>query len=97
VTTTSTRPELEQTSFLSLLDMDPALTAQAALLASASPLSGRAATAGQGDALRMAVGSPPPAGSPVGAETPPRDGTQGKVFSDFRRLMNFAVRRETAG
>ncbi|KAI0030938.1 Vps53-like protein [Vararia minispora EC-137] len=99
VTTTSTRPELEQTSFLTLLDMDPSLTAHAAVLASPTPVSGRTVQGAQGEGFFATVGSPPPGASPGGVETPPRDGAQGKreVFSDFRRLMNFAVRRETAG
>ncbi|VDB95976.1 unnamed protein product [Peniophora sp. CBMAI 1063] len=94
VTTTSTRPELEQTSFLSSLDMDPSLASQAAALA--SPGGSRVALGGQ-DGIFATLSSPQPDGTPTGSQTPPRDGAQGKVFSDFRRLMNFGLRRETMG
>ena len=51
------------------------------------------------DGIFATLSSPQPDGTPTGSQTPPRDGAQGKreVFSDFRRLMNFGLRRETMG
>ncbi|KAI0316499.1 Vps53-like protein [Amylostereum chailletii] len=85
VASTSTKPDLEHTSFLSSLDMDPP-TAASALT---SPGGSRVAL---GEGLHLGLASPPPSRSE--ADTPPRDGKR-EVFSDIRRLMNFAVRRET--
>ncbi|KAI0000479.1 Vps53-like protein [Russula vinacea] len=75
VTITSTKPELEQTSFLTELDMDPSATSALALTAPNS----------------IRVASP-------GIDTPPRGDANAtkQVFSDIRRLMSFAVRRDTA-
>jgi hypothetical protein len=92
VTITSTKPELEQTSFLTELDMDPSTTSALALTAPrvASP------GIGAGEALFGTLGSPPISNTPSGADTPPRDANATKqVFSDIRRLMSFAVRRDT--
>ena len=102
VTITSTKPELEQTSFLTELDMDPSMTSALALTAPnssrvASP--GIGAGAGAGEALFASLSSPPLSNTPSGAETPPRGDANAatkQVFSDIRRLMSFAVRRDTA-
>jgi hypothetical protein len=97
VTITSTKPELEQTSFLTELDMDPSATSALGLTA---PNSSRVASPGigSGEALFATLSSPPISNTPSGADTPPRgDATATKqVFSDIRRLMSFAVRRDTA-
>jgi hypothetical protein len=97
VTITSTKPELEQTSFLTELDMDPPTTSA---LAFASPNGSRIALpgTGAGEALLATLGSPPLSNTPSGADTPPRGDANAtkQVFSDIRRLMSFAVRRDTA-
>jgi len=96
VTITSTKPELEQTSFLTELDMDPSTTSALALTA---PNSNRVASPGinPGEALFATLASPPLSNTPSGSETPPRgDANAATVFSDIRRLMSFAVRRDTA-
>jgi|SRR5882757_3343399 len=101
VTITSTKPELEQTSFLTELDMDPSTTSALAL--TTAPNSSRVASpgiggAGAGEALFASLASPPLSNTPSGAETPPRGDANAatkQVFSDIRRLMSFAVRRDT--
>jgi hypothetical protein len=101
VTITSTKPELEQTSFLTELDMDPSTTSALAL--TAAPNSSRVASPGiggsAGEALFASLASPPLSNTPSGAETPPRGDANAatkQVFSDIRRLMSFAVRRDPA-
>ncbi|KAJ3481813.1 hypothetical protein NLI96_g7407 [Meripilus lineatus] len=64
---TSTKPELENTSFLSSLDMDP----------------------GQA----VGLGSPGPIAT-SGSDTPPKIDHTSK-FTDFRRFVSFAVRRDS--
>ncbi|KAI0066196.1 hypothetical protein BV25DRAFT_1988653 [Artomyces pyxidatus] len=99
VTITSTKPELEQTSFLSALDMDPPVSSSLA-----SPGGSRVSlpsmlAAGTGEGILAALGSPPLSGPPSGADTPPRGdapAAKREVFSDFRRFVSFAVRREAA-
>jgi len=97
ITITSTKPELEQTSFLTALDMDPP---SASALGHASPNGSRIALPGTaaGEALFGTLASPPLSNTPStsGADTPPRGDAHStkQVFSDIRRLMNFAVRRD---
>jgi len=98
VTITSTKPELEQTSFLTELDMDPPVTSALSLT---SPNGSRVAlpgAAGAGEALLATLVSPPLSNSSSGTDTPPRGDANAtkQVFSDIRRLMSFAVRRDTA-
>jgi hypothetical protein len=98
VTITSTKPELEQTSFLTTLDMDPPTSSTLSLFT--SPNGSRVALlgTGAGEALLATLGSPPLSTTPSGADTPPRGDAHAtkQVFSDIRRLMSFAVRRDTA-
>ncbi|KAI9507909.1 Vps53-like protein [Russula earlei] len=97
VTITSTKLELEQTSFLTELDMDPPTTSALGLT---SPNGSRVALPGTGggEALLATLVSPPLSNTPSGADTPPRGDAPAtkQVFSDIRRLMSFAVRRDTA-
>ena len=104
VTITSTKPELEETSFLTELDMDPSTTSALALATTIAPISSRVASpgiggaGGAGEALFASLASPPLSNTPSGAETPPRGDANAatkQVFSDIRRLMSFAVRRDT--
>jgi len=92
LTITSTKTDLDSTSFLSSLDMDPGLVATLT-----SPASSRVSLlASPGEGLLAALASPPLSGPPTGADTPPKaDQTKREVFSDFKRFVSFAVRRET--
>lgn len=100
VTMTSTMTDLEGTSFLSSLDMDPhpgAVTAGGLSTPNSSALSlpSLLTSATTSSAGLMT----PPLGS--GTETPkgtpgPAEGKR-EVFSDLRRLVSFAVRREREG
>ncbi|CAL1706403.1 unnamed protein product [Somion occarium] len=90
LTITSTKTNLESTSFLSSLDMDPG---QAASLT--SPPSSRVSllSGGAGEGILAALGSPP-LSTPSGSDTPPRTDHTSK-FTDFRRFVSFAVRRDS--
>jgi hypothetical protein len=84
VTITSTKPELEQTSFLTNLDMDPPTSSTLSLLT--SPNGSRVALpgTGAGEAFLATLGSPPLSNTPSGADTPPRgDATQPSKFSQI--------------
>lgn len=108
LTMTSTMGDLETTSFMSTLDMDPlppgAATANAMLSPSPSLLS---LTAGGVASAMSNAGIPsglstPPLGSLMGGFDTPRGGGSasgagaepGKVLSDLRRLVSFAVKRD---
>lgn len=107
VTITSTKPELEQTSFLTSLDMDP--HPQQSQIHAFSQLGNITSPGGSRVSLpgllvnsgESGMVSPPPGaltptglGTGSGADTPLR-GEQ-KVFSDFRRFVSFGLRRDTA-
>lgn len=93
---TSTKTDLESTSFLSSLDMDPP---QSSLTSSnlGSPGGSRvnllAGSGGEG--ILAALTSPPLASSLSGSDTPPREQQPMSKFSDFRRFVSFAVRRDS--
>src|SRR5712692_4314155 len=73
VTITSTKPELEQTSFLTELDMDPSMTSALVLTApNGSRVASPGIGGGAGEALFASLASPPLSNTPSGAETPPR-------------------------
>ena len=82
---TSTKPELEDTSFLSALDMDPTMTSNLQ-----SPGGSRVNLASES---LLAALSSPPLGMSERAGTPKVEATS--KFSDFRRLVSLAVRRDT--
>lgn len=88
VTFTSTREHLESTSFLSNIDMDPPAQVQSQILASGTGASGL-----DSRSLFSGLTSPPPESTstpPVGTGT----GERREVFSDLKRLVTFAVRRD---
>ncbi|KZT29143.1 hypothetical protein NEOLEDRAFT_1056915 [Neolentinus lepideus HHB14362 ss-1] len=100
VTTTSTKPDLESTSFLSSLDMDPPTASQTPSLM--SPSSSRinlpSLLAGKADGL---VSPPLTSPSPsMDASQQKAEGTPQKrdVFMDVKRFVSFAsgLRRDTA-
>ena len=83
---TSTKTNLEDKSFLSSLDMDPA-----SLTGLTSPGATKTTVLPAADGILAAFGSP----SPIpGSDTPPRIDHTSK-FTDFRRFVSFAVRRDT--
>lgn len=83
---TSTKTNLEDKSFLSSLDMDPGL-----ITGLTSPGVTRNAVLPTSDGILAALGTP---SSTPGSETPPTvDHTSN--FTDFRRFVSFAVRRDT--
>jgi hypothetical protein len=98
LTTTSTKNDLEGTSFLSSLDMDPQGNSTTTVPgASESPAGGKSnmslPVVGT-ESLFAALASPPASG----AQTPVVGGTgEGKreVFQDFKRLMTFGLRRDS--
>ncbi|KAK1230251.1 Vacuolar protein sorting-associated protein 53 [Marasmius sp. AFHP31] len=90
VAITSTK-DLESTSFLTSLDMDPSgLTLPGTLTSPASTAQ---------DKIFSALASPPMSGPPTGGSG--TDGYRGdqrrEVFSDFRRFVSFGLRRDTQG
>ena len=95
VTITSTKPELEGTSFLSSLDMDPGSIANLT-----SPGSSRVSLipgATAGESILAALSSPPLTNAPSTGSDGTRSDQAGKreVFSDFKRFVSFGLRRET--
>ncbi|KZT10830.1 uncharacterized protein LAESUDRAFT_755492 [Laetiporus sulphureus 93-53] len=90
---TSTKTDLESTSFLSSLDMDPGQVTSLG-----SPAGSRVSLlprTGSGEGILAALSSPPLSAS--GTEVPPKvDQTiKREVFSDFKRFVSFGLRRET--
>ncbi|KAK7045611.1 Vacuolar protein sorting-associated protein 53 [Paramarasmius palmivorus] len=92
VAITSTKEDLEGTSFLSALDMDPPGLAHLAGALGSPALSGH-------EGIFSGLASPPISGPPTGSGMP--DGYRGdqrrEVFSDFRRFVTFGLRRDTQG
>jgi len=97
LTITSTKPELEKASFLSSLDMDPSA---GSIATTSSPGGSRVSlpslvaqvSSGGGDSIFSALTSPvekDPNGKNDLASEKKRE-----VFSDLRRFVSFAVRRE---
>ncbi|KAJ7693303.1 Vps53-like protein [Mycena rosella] len=100
LTITSTNDDLETTSFLSSLDMDPAGPAQLGSNLS-SPGGSRVSLALSGGASESSIfgnlTSPGTSGPSTGTSTADggRPGDQRQVFSDFRRFVSFGLRRDT--
>jgi len=96
LTITSTKSELATSSFLSTLDMDPSSNQVATTTSTFPNLVGQAQIAG-GDGIFSALTSPPLTPQ-IGIDGMIGKAEQGdkkrEVFSDFRRFVNFAVRRE---
>ena len=98
LTITSTKPELEKASFLSSLDMDP--SAGNIVSTTSSPGGSRVSlpslvaqvSSGGGDNIFSALASPVEK-EPNGKQDPSSERKR-EVFSDFRRFVSFAVRRE---
>ncbi|KAK7005804.1 Garp complex subunit [Favolaschia claudopus] len=101
LTITSTNDDLESTSFLSALDMDPAGPTQLSSNLSSPggsrvslPLSGGGAVTES--SIFANLTSPGNSGPSTGASVADgRPGDQRQVFSDFRRFVSFGLRRDT--
>ncbi|KAF9467425.1 Vps53-like protein [Collybia nuda] len=101
VTITSTKTDLESTSFLSSLDMDPLGPGQlgGSLVSPggsrvALPLAGS-----NGEGLFSSMTSPPSTGPSTGSSTVDtigaRPGERREVFSDFKRFVSFGLRKDS--
>ena len=98
LTITSTKPELEKASFLSSLDMDP--SAGNIVSATSSPGGSRVSlpslvaqvSSGGGDNIFSALSSPVEKDASGKNDLPGEK--KREVFSDLRRFVSFAVRRE---
>lgn len=99
LTITSTKTDLESTSFLSSLDMDPPMS-----LAVGSPATSRIAlplsSASAAESVFSALTSPPLSGPPTGSSNDgsakgSEAGQKREVFSDIRRFVTFGLRRDT--
>ncbi|KZP34522.1 hypothetical protein FIBSPDRAFT_924022 [Athelia psychrophila] len=97
LTITSTKNELETTSFLSSLDMDPSNSSQAgnANLTVTSPtgsrislplMDGAITPMGAAESIFAALGTPPLSGPPTGGSGRQED--RREVFGDFRRFVS---------
>ena len=91
LTTTSTKTDLESTSFLSSLDMDPSAHPSSSLI---SPSASRVS-------LPLVVGTPTSEGQPAASGA--AEGALGgrpsdqrrEVFSDFKRFVSFGLRKDS--
>ncbi|KAG6335695.1 hypothetical protein ID866_3401 [Astraeus odoratus] len=102
VTIASTKPELESTSFLSSLDMDPPASVMFGSPGPSRVVLPLIVTASSGaDGTLGVLGTPPLSGPSTGSSV---DGTALKgsepgqkreVFSDIRRFVSFGLRRDT--
>ena len=96
LTITSTKNDLESTSFLSSLDMDPTSTAQLSsnlMTPTGSRVSlplvdGQTTPLGAAESLFAALSSPPTSGPPTGSSATGRMEERREVFSDFRRFVS---------
>ncbi|KIK69081.1 hypothetical protein GYMLUDRAFT_214055 [Collybiopsis luxurians FD-317 M1] len=90
VTITSTKDELQSTSFLSSLDMDPP---------SIAPLGGTLtspAIVSATESIFSGLVSPPMSGPPTGSTEVTRNEQRREVFSDFKRFVSFGLRRDSS-
>jgi hypothetical protein len=91
LTITSTKSELQSTSFLSSLDMDPSPSSHLTALNIASPGSGRLA-------LPVPSAAESASGPSTGdsATTGSKGDQKREKFSDFKRFVSFGLRRDSA-
>jgi len=98
LTITSTKTDLEATSFLSSLDMDPPATGHAGgslVSPGASRISLPIGSAAEG--IFSGITGPGPSGPTTGSSaTSTSDNQKREVFSDFRRFVSFGLRKDTA-
>jgi hypothetical protein len=98
LTITSTKTDLQSTSFLSSLDMDPPATGHAggSLVSPGAsrmilPLGGSISEGIFGSSS----GGPPTAGIGGAGENNRTENPRREVFSDFRRFVSFGLRKDT--
>ena len=92
LTITSTKTDLQSTSFLSSLDMDPPATGHAGGSLVSPGASRMILPLGGSISEGIFGGGPPTAGTGAGenrSENPRRE-----VFSDFRRFVSFGLRKD---
>ncbi|KAJ4493762.1 Vps53-like protein [Lentinula edodes] len=90
VTITSTKDELQGTSFLSSLDMDPpSVTQLGGTLTSPAIVSAT-------ESIFSGLVSPPISGPPTGSTEVSRNDQRREVFSDFKRFVSFGLRRDSS-
>ncbi|KAJ3873143.1 Vps53-like protein [Lentinula edodes] len=90
VTITSTKDELQGTSFLSSLDMDPpSVTQLGGTLTSPTIVSAT-------ESIFSGLVSPPISGPPTGSTEVSRNDQRREVFSDFKRFVSFGLRRDSS-
>ncbi|RPD57521.1 hypothetical protein L226DRAFT_503394 [Lentinus tigrinus ALCF2SS1-7] len=93
LTITSTKPELESTSFLSSLDMDPGSVANLTSPGSSRVTLLQGAT---GESILAALSSPPlTTAQSGGSDSTTRSDQTSRTFSEFKRFVSFGLRRET--
>ncbi|KAF9010737.1 Vps53-like protein [Cyathus striatus] len=99
---TSTKTDLESTSFLSSLDMDPPSTALVggSLLSPAASKVSLPSLVGGGasEGIFASMVAPPMSGPPTGTSVGDTGATRGEkreVFSDFRRFVTFGLRKDS--
>ncbi|KAK0225464.1 Vps53-like protein [Armillaria fumosa] len=94
VTITSTKSDLDSTSFLTSLDMEPNSAQIVGGLI--SPMTITPASEGVFSGLKSPPISGPPTGSSLGDNgLANRPGERREVFSDFRRFVSFGLRRDS--
>jgi hypothetical protein len=97
-TITSTKTDLESTSFLSSLDMDPAATGHAGGSLISPGASRVTLPLGGSDGIFGSISAGPgPSGPSTGSSDAAgkTDAHRREVFSDFRRFVSFGRRKDT--
>ncbi|TEB37202.1 hypothetical protein FA13DRAFT_1682098 [Coprinellus micaceus] len=93
---TSTKTDLESTSFLSSLDMDPPATASHVAGGLMSPGGSRIAAGGDSSSIFAGLTAPPQSGPSTGGSMNEGKAGDGKqVLSDIRRFMSFGLRKDS--
>lgn len=99
LTITSTKTDLESTSFLSSLDMDPPTTGHAGGSLISPGASRVNLPLGQADSIFASMTGPGYSGPPTGSSNADAAGRaedrRREVFSDFRRFVSFGLRKDS--
>ncbi|KAF9523511.1 Vps53-like protein [Crepidotus variabilis] len=97
LTITSTKTDLESTSFLSSLDMDPAATGHGGGSLISPGASRVSLPLGGSDGIFASMTGPGPSGPSTGSSDAGKaEVHKREVFSDFRRFVSFGRRKDTA-
>jgi hypothetical protein len=95
LTITSTKTDLQSTSFLSSLDMDPPATGHAGG-SLVSPGASRMILPLGGAISEGIFGSSPPGTTGSGENSNRTENPRREVFSDFRRFVSFGLRKDSS-